>query len=82
MCLTTNWYTCNSNFYQQTDGATVGRPASSTTVEIYMQVHEQTAHGMHHPFSLGGLKISEKYLLVGGEGGGGSRDFDGKFEIA
>ena len=30
-------------FYQQTDGIAIGRPASSTTAEIYMQAYEQTA---------------------------------------
>ena len=30
-------------FYQQTDGAAMGGPTSSTTAEIYMQAHECTA---------------------------------------
>ena len=32
-----------SQFYQQTDNIAMGGPASSTTAEIYMQAHEQTA---------------------------------------
>ena len=43
MVLTTTWYTFNSQFYQQTDGVVMGDPASSTTVEIYMQAYECTA---------------------------------------
>ena len=38
----TTWCTFNSQFYQQTDGVAMGGPASSTTVEIYMQVYERT----------------------------------------
>ena len=48
--LTTTWYTFNSRFYQQTDGVAMGSPVSSTTTEIYMQVHECTAISMAlHP---------------------------------
>ena len=43
LVLTTTRYTFNSKFYQQSDGAAMGGPASSTTAEICMQVHEQTA---------------------------------------
>ena len=43
MVLLTTWYTFNSQFYQQTDGVAMGGPASSTTAEIYMQAHENTA---------------------------------------
>ena len=43
LVLATNWYTFNSQFYQQTDGVAMGGPASSTTAEIYMQAHESTA---------------------------------------
>ena len=43
LVLTTNWYTFNSQFYQQTDGVAVGGPASSTTAKVYMQAHERTA---------------------------------------
>ena len=39
LVLTTTWYTFNSQFYQQTDGVAMGGPASSTTVEIYVQAH-------------------------------------------
>ena len=39
LVLTTTWNTFNSQFYQQTDGVAMGGPASSTTVEIYMQAH-------------------------------------------
>ena len=31
LVLTTTWYTRNSHFYQQTDGVTMGGPASLTT---------------------------------------------------
>ena len=43
LVLTTTWYTFNSQFYQQTNDASMGGPASSTTTEIYMQAYEQTA---------------------------------------
>ena len=43
LVLTTPWCTLNSPFYQQTDGFAMGGTASSTTAEIYMQTHEQTA---------------------------------------
>ena len=43
LVLTTTWYTFNSQFYQQTDGVTMGGPASPTTAEIYMQAYECTA---------------------------------------
>ena len=43
LVLTTTWYTFNSQFYQKTDGAVMGSPASSTTAEIYMQACECTA---------------------------------------
>ena len=43
LVLTTTWYTFISHFYQQTDGVAMGGPASSTTVEIYMQAYERTA---------------------------------------
>ena len=42
LVLTTTWYTFNSQFYQQTDGVTMGGPASPTTVKIYMQAYECT----------------------------------------
>ena len=35
--------TFNYQFYHQTDGVAMGRPASSTTVKIYKQSHEHTA---------------------------------------
>ena len=38
----TTWYTFNSQFFQQIDGIPIGVPASSTTAETYMQVHEST----------------------------------------
>ena len=43
LVLTTTWYTFDSQFYQQTDGAAMGRQASSTTAGIYMQAYECTA---------------------------------------
>ena len=45
-------------FYQQTDGIAMGRPASSTTAEIYMQAYEQTAISVapHPP------KILERFV--------------------
>ena len=46
LVLTTTWFTFDSQFYQQTDGITMGGPATSTTVEIYIQAHEQTAISM------------------------------------
>ena len=57
MVLTTTWYIFNSQFYQQTDNVATGRPASSTTAEIDMQAHEQTARSMAlHP-----AKVSEQF---------------------
>ena len=38
LVLTTTWYTFNSQFY-----VAMGRPASSTIAEIFMQSHERTA---------------------------------------
>ena len=45
-------------FYQQTDGITVGGPASSITAGIYMQVYEQTAMStaLHPP------KVLERFV--------------------
>ena len=34
LVLTATWYTLNSQFYQQTDGAAIGEQASSTTAEF------------------------------------------------
>ena len=36
-------YTFNSKFYQQTNGVEMRELASSTTIELFMQAHEQTA---------------------------------------
>ena len=41
MILSITLYTFNSQFYQTTDGITMGGPASSTTAEIYMHANEQ-----------------------------------------
>ena len=51
LVLTTTWYTFNSQFYQQTDGAAMGGPASSTIAEIYMQTNECTplSTALHPP---------------------------------
>ena len=50
LVLTTTWHTYNSQFYQQTYAITMGGPASSTTTEIYLQVHGHTAISMAlHP---------------------------------
>ena len=58
LVLTTTWYTFNSQFYQQTDGVTMGGPASSNTAEIYMQAHERNAitTALHPP------KVWERYV--------------------
>ena len=58
LVLTTTWYTFNSQFYQQTDGVAMGGPAFSTTAEIYMQVHENTAisTALHPP------KVRERFV--------------------
>ena len=58
LVLTTTWYTFNSQFYQQTDGVAMGDPASSTTVEIYMQAYERTAitTALHPP------KVWERFV--------------------
>ena len=42
LVLTATWYTFDSYFYQQTDDVAMGKPASSTTEEIFMQANEQT----------------------------------------
>ena len=39
LVLTTTWYNFRCQFYQRTDGVTMGGLASSITAEIYMQVH-------------------------------------------
>ena len=43
LVLTITWYTFNSQFYQQTDGAAMGGLASSTTAEVYIKCYESTA---------------------------------------
>ena len=43
LVLTTTWYTFIFQFYQQSDGVAMGGAASSTTAEMYMQIHERTA---------------------------------------
>ena len=43
LVLTATWYTCNSQFYLQTDGVAMGDPTSSTIAKIYMQAYERTA---------------------------------------
>ena len=58
LVLTAIWYTFNSQFCQQTDGALMGRPASSTTVEIYIQAKEQTAISV----SLHPPKVWERFV--------------------
>ena len=50
LVLKTIWYTLYSQFYQQTDDAAMGGPASSIKTEIYMQAYERTAIPMPlHP---------------------------------
>ena len=51
LVLTTTWYTFSSHFYQQTDVVAMGRAASSTTSEIYMQTlkHSATSMALHPP---------------------------------
>ena len=45
-------------FYQQTDGVTMGGPASPITTEIYMQAHEQSVISTTlHP-----LKVWEQFV--------------------
>ena len=41
LVLKTPWWTFNSKFYQQIDGAKMGGPASSTTAKIFVQAYEQ-----------------------------------------
>ena len=49
LVLTTTWYTFTSQFYQQTDGVAMGGPASSTTSEIYTEIHtDQYQHYSSH----------------------------------
>ena len=43
LVLTTTWYIFNAQFYEQTDAAAMGGPASSTAAEIYMQAYERTS---------------------------------------
>ena len=43
LVLTKTWYTFHSQSYQKTDGVAMEVVASTTTIEIYMQVHERTA---------------------------------------
>ena len=58
LVLATTWYTFNSQFYQQTNGVTMGGPSSSTTAEIYMHAYECTAitTALHSP------KIWERFV--------------------
>ena len=57
--LTTTRHTFNSQFYQLTNGTAMGGPATSTTAEIYMQVHQKTAISMAliHSKSLGTISV-------------------------
>ena len=59
LVLTTTKYTSNSKFYQLTDSiVAMGGSTSSTTVEIHMQAHEQTAISTApHP-----LKVWERFV--------------------
>ena len=43
LVFTITWYNFIHKFYQQTDGVAIRGPASSTTTEIHVQAHEQTA---------------------------------------
>ena len=43
LVLTTTWYTFHSQFYQQTGIGSMEGPVSSTTAEIYIQAHDDTA---------------------------------------
>ena len=50
LALRATWYTFNFQFYQKTDDVAMGGPASSTTVDIYMQARKHTAISMAlHP---------------------------------
>ena len=65
LVLTTTWYTFNSQFYQQTDGAAMGSPASSTTAEIYTQAYERTAITTAlHPPKVWGRFVNEVYSIL------------------
>ena len=43
LALTNTWYNFTSQFYQQTESVVMGIPTSSTTAEMYVQSHNQTA---------------------------------------
>ena len=53
LVLTNTRYTFNSQFFQHTDGVAMAGPASSTTVEIYVQAYERTASTTLHPPKVG-----------------------------
>ena len=42
LILTTTWHIFSPQFYQQTECVAIRGPASSITIEVYMQDHKQT----------------------------------------
>ena len=65
LVLKTIWYTFNSHLSQQTDGVAMGVLASSTTAEMYMQNHNQTAISTKlHPKKLYEQFFDEVYFII------------------
>ena len=65
LVLTTTCYTFNSQFYQQTDGVTMGGPASSTTAEICMQAYEHsTITAALHPPKVWKQFVDDIYSIL------------------
>ena len=63
--LSTIWYTFNSQFYQQTDGVTMGGPTSSNTTEIYVQVPGETAISVAlHPLKVWKRFVDDVYSIL------------------
>ena len=65
LVLTTTWYNFNSQFHQKTDDVAMGSPATSTTVEIYMYVHERTAISTAlHPLNVWERFFNDVYSIL------------------
>ena len=65
LVLKTTWYGFNFQFLKQTDGVSMGGPASSTTAEIYFQAYKQTStSAVLHPAIVWERFISDVYSIL------------------
>ena len=65
LVLRTIWYSFNSQFYQQTDGVAMKGPTSSTTADIYVQIHKRSAIStMLHPLKAWEQIVNGVYSIL------------------